>query len=65
MKTLATTDVDFYSGLISQLLNAGTQGKVADGRGLNFMLSVIKGVEPTDQLETMLAAQMAAIHWRS
>src|SRR5262249_19102261 len=31
-------------------------------RGLNFMLSVIKGVEPRDQLETMLAAQMAVVH---
>src|SRR6516162_6672650 len=33
-----------------------------DERGLNFMLSVIKGIEPRDQLETMLLAQMAAVH---
>jgi hypothetical protein len=26
------------------------------------MLSVVKGIEPKDQLEAMLAAQMAAIH---
>jgi hypothetical protein len=26
------------------------------------MLAVVKGIEPRDQLETMLAAQMAAIH---
>src|SRR5260370_39709452 len=26
------------------------------------MLSVIKGIEPRDQLEAMLAAQMAAVH---
>jgi hypothetical protein len=26
------------------------------------MLSVIKGIEPQDQLEAMLAAQMAAVH---
>ena len=26
------------------------------------MLSVVKGLKPKDQLETMLAAQMAAIH---
>jgi hypothetical protein len=31
-------------------------------RRLNFMVSVIKGIEPKDQLETMLAAQMAAVH---
>jgi hypothetical protein len=29
---------------------------------LNFMISVIKGVEPKDPLEAMLAAQMAAVH---
>ena len=33
-----------------------------DERGLNFMLSVMKGIEPRDQLETMLLAQMAAVH---
>ena len=26
------------------------------------MVSVIKGIEPRDQIETMLAAQMAAVH---
>jgi hypothetical protein len=29
---------------------------------LNFMLSVVKSIEPRDQLEAMLAAQMAATH---
>jgi len=29
------------------------------------MLSVIKGIEPRDQLEAMLAAQMAAVHMAS
>jgi hypothetical protein len=33
-----------------------------DGRALNFMLSQVKGVKPTDQVEAMLAAQMAAVH---
>ena len=26
------------------------------------MLSVVKGIEPKDQVEAMLAAQMAAVH---
>ena len=26
------------------------------------MLSVVKGIEPNDQVEAMLAAQMAAVH---
>ena len=29
---------------------------------LNFIIAVIKGIEPRDQLEAMLAAQMGAIH---
>lgn len=62
MKALATTDSDFFRGLIGQLCKAGKQGQAMDGEGINFMLSVVKGVEPTDQLETMLAAQMAAVH---
>jgi hypothetical protein len=33
-----------------------------DGRALNFMLSQVKGVKPTDQVEAMLAAQIAAVH---
>jgi hypothetical protein len=62
MKALATTDGDFMEGLLGQLAKAGTQGQTVDGRGLNFMLSMVKGVEPKDQVETMLAAQMAAVH---
>jgi hypothetical protein len=49
-------------GLLCQLANAGTQGQTVDERALNFMLSVIKGIEPRDQVEAMLAAQMAAVH---
>ena len=62
MKALGTVDRDFMDGLLGQLANAGTHGRTVDGRGLNFMLSVVKGVEPKDQVEAMLAAQMAAIH---
>lgn len=62
MAALGTTDPDFLDGLLGQLVNAGSQGRKVDERGLNFMLSVIKGVEPKDQVEAMLAAQMAAVH---
>jgi hypothetical protein len=64
MRALGTTDFDFYSGLISQLLNASKEKEVSEG-GTNFMLSVIKGIEPRDQIEAMLAAQMAAVHMAS
>jgi hypothetical protein len=62
MEVLASADGDFVTGIVSQLANASAQGQNIDERGLNFMLSVIKGIEPRDQLEAMLAAQMAAVH---
>ena len=33
-----------------------------DERGVNFMLAMINGVEPKDQVKAMLAAQTAAVH---
>jgi hypothetical protein len=62
MEALGTADLDFLSGLLSQLVNAGSNGPEVDEEGLNFMLSVVKSIQPRDQLEAMLAAQMAAVH---
>jgi hypothetical protein len=61
-EALGTADDDFFYGLIEQLANAGSQnGEIAE-RKLNFIFSIIKGIKPTDQVEAMLAAQMAATH---
>jgi hypothetical protein len=62
MNALGTTDADFAEGLVSQLFNAGTVGENFDSKGANFMLSVIRGIAPKDEVEAMLAAQMGAIH---
>ncbi len=62
MKAVGTTNVDFLDGLLKQLANAGSQGSEVDVDGLNFMLSVVKGIGPEDEVESMLAAQMAAVH---
>jgi hypothetical protein len=62
MDAVGTTDSDFLQGLTSQLLNLNSKNGEFDQCGLNFMLSVIKGIEPSDQLEAMLAAQIAAVH---
>jgi len=63
MNALAATEPDFVNGLLVQLANASSKGNgAADEAGLNFMLSVIKSVQPRDELETLLAAQMAAVH---
>jgi len=62
MDAVGTKDPAFFELLLMQLVDAGSQGGKLNERGLNFMLSVVKGVEPRDQLEAMLAAQMAAVH---
>src|SRR6266481_9963233 len=64
-EALGTSEFDFYTGIMTQLLKAATKIKgqaVVDEPAVNFMISVIKGVQPKDQLESMLAAQMAAVH---
>ena len=62
MEALGTCEADFLNGIIRQLTNVGSQGTTADEHGLNFMLAMVKGIEPKDQAEAMLAAQMAAVH---
>jgi hypothetical protein len=61
-EALGTADKDFLAGVLGQLVTATTDGGKVDERGLNFMLAIVKDVAPKDQLETLLAAQMAAVH---
>jgi hypothetical protein len=62
MDALGTRDPDFLDGVIAQLVQVGSKGGKVDDRTLSFMLAVVKGVKPTDQVEAMLAAQMSAVH---
>jgi hypothetical protein len=62
MEALGTTDLDFLDGLLNQLANAGSVGPEITARAINFMLAVIEGIQPRDQVEAMLAAQIAAVH---
>jgi hypothetical protein len=62
MDALGTASPDFLNPFINQLVNAGTKGQAADAVGVNFMLAVVQGIEPRDEIEAMLAAQMAAVH---
>lgn len=58
-------DHDFVVGLIGQIVNVTGKGANYDAGAANFMLSAIKGVQPQDEVEAMLAAQMAATHMLS
>ncbi len=62
MEAMGTKETAFLGLFLTQLGNVASQGRELDKSGLNFMLSVVKGVEPKDQMEAMLAAQMAAVH---
>jgi hypothetical protein len=59
MESLATADPVFAWGVLNQFVNTD---KTATEKATNFMLSMVRGIEPRDQLETLLAVQMAAIH---
>lgn len=62
MDAMGTTNLNFLNGIVSELINASTKGKDPDVEKLNYMLSIVTGIEPRDQMEAMLAAQMAAVH---
>jgi len=62
MGALGTDNPDFLNGYLRQLTNVGSQGSLADEDGVNFMLSMVRGVQPQDEIEVVLAAQMAAVH---
>ena len=62
LKAIGSSDSDFLNGLLKQVVNAGSHSPNADENGINFLLSVVKGVEPQDPIEAMLALQMGAVH---
>jgi hypothetical protein len=64
MRAIGTADLDFCDGLTLQLVNA-SKGQGPSEKAVNFMLAVIKGIEPRDEIEAMLAAQMATVHMAS
>jgi len=62
MFDMGTGDVRFYQGLICQIAELGEPGQSVSETASNFALSVVRGVAPTDEVEAMLATQMAAVH---
>jgi hypothetical protein len=65
MNALGTSDAEFFNGLLSQAINIGTHGASTDSTGTNYVLSVVKSIAPQDEIEAMLATQMAAVHMAS
>ena len=62
MADLGTMDPAFFSGITGQIARIGAAGVGVDEGNSNFLLSVVRAIQPRDEAETMLAVQMGAIH---
>ena len=56
-----TADPDFLATLTNGVV-AATRGQGSDVRAVNAGLAALAGIQPRDELEAMLAAQMTAVH---
>ena len=52
----------FLVGMANQLINITSKGQKPDNEALAFAGSLIAGIKPRDEIEAMLAVQMAGIH---
>ena len=57
-----TGDYELADGLLKQLAGASRLGKTVTKQELDFMLCLVRGLNPRDETEALLACQMAAIH---
>lgn len=57
-----TTDDRVFDGLLKQISVVGEQGKAISNEASNFVLGVVAGIKPQDDVETLLAAQIAVTH---
>jgi len=62
MNAVGTADSEFLACLLGQIANAASHGQKLNESNTNFMLSVVKSIEPQNEVEAILATQMAAVH---
>ena len=62
MEAMGTPDTLFFTGLLAQICNAVSLPSGVQEHSVQFAVSVIKSIGPKNELEAMLATQMAAIH---
>jgi hypothetical protein len=62
LESLGTTDQGFLDGLLGELAAlTSSDGEIDDGQ-LEFALSIVRGIKPQDQMESLVAAHIAAAH---
>ena len=64
MEAFGIEDRDVLTVLLGQISNINGRSEV-NTEEVNFVLGIIEGIKPRDQLEAMLAIQMAAVHMAS
>ena len=64
MRAIGTTDLDFYDGMMGYLVNASRGQNALSQSGTNFMLSVVRGIEPRDQIEALCGCNVCGIGGR-
>jgi len=62
MAALGTSNPAFSSGIIKQVVNHTQPTDEASLSKANFLLAMAQGIEPRDEVEAMLAMQMAVVH---
>jgi hypothetical protein len=62
-EALGTDDVEFLAGALNSLGMVAQDGNRLDEGRFNYALSMVRGLQPKDQIESTLAVQMAAIHF--
>jgi hypothetical protein len=62
MDAMGSGDERFAEGLVCQVAGLGAPGRRVSEEASNFALSVVAAVAPRDELEALLAVQMAAVH---
>jgi hypothetical protein len=61
-QAFGVTSLPMAMGLVDQLVGLSVKNGKYDEERTNFMAAVIQSIKPRDELEAMLAAQMAAVH---
>ena len=62
MTQLSIQDNAIFTGILTQIVALGESSKEVSPDAANFITAFAASVEPQDQIETLLATQMAATH---
>jgi hypothetical protein len=62
MSAIAAGYADYYSGTLKAIGNIATTKRQVSAGKMDYLMAMVAGIKPRDQLESMLAVQMAAIH---